>query len=103
MPGSSLVEVEVGVEDEDEVELEDEVGDEVEVKVEVRGVGFGVRFRVDQLRYSLDNVKILFRLGLGGWVGGKIISRIRLTSAKVLVEVEAELCKKMLLVWKMRA
>ena len=28
---------------------------------------------------------------MGGWVGGKIIPRIRLTSAKVLVEVEAEL------------
>ena len=27
----------------------------------------------------------------GGWVGGKIIPRIRLTSAKVLLEVEAEL------------
>ena len=39
-----------------------------------------------QLRYCLDGVKILFRLGVGGWVG-----RIRLTSAKVLVEVEAKL------------
>ena len=29
--------------------------------------------------------------GVGGWVGGKIIPRIRLTSAKDLVEVEAEL------------
>ena len=29
--------------------------------------------------------------GGGGWVGGKIIPRIRLTSAKDLVEVEAEL------------
>ena len=27
----------------------------------------------------------------GGWVGGRIIPRIRLTSAKDLVEVEAEL------------
>ena len=33
--------------------------------------------------------------GVGwGWVGGKIFPRIRLTSAKVLVEVEAELGKK---------
>ena len=31
----------------------------------------------------------------GGWVGGKIIPRIRLTSAKDLVEVEAELGKKL--------
>ena len=45
------------------------------------------RCQLDQLKHSLDSVKILFRLG----VGGKIISRIRLTSAKVLVEVEAEL------------
>ena len=30
---------------------------------------------------------------MGGWAGGKIISRIRLTSAKVLVEVEAEFGK----------
>ena len=29
----------------------------------------------------------------GGWVGGKIIPRIRLTSVKDLVEVEAELGK----------
>ena len=28
---------------------------------------------------------------MSGWVGGKIIPRIRLTSAKDLVEVEAEL------------
>ena len=37
------------------------------------------------------SVKILFRLGVGGWVGAKIIPRIRLVSAKVLVEVEADL------------
>jgi len=43
----------------------------------------------DPLWNSLDGVKILFRLGVG--VGGKIIPRIRLTSAKDLVEVEAEL------------
>ena len=30
-------------------------------------------------------------MGGGRWVGGKIIPRIRLTSAKDLVEVEAEL------------
>ena len=42
---------------------------------------------LDHFRYCLDSVKILFRLG----VGGKIIPRIKLTSAKVLVEVEAEL------------
>ena len=42
---------------------------------------------LDQFRYCLDSVKILFRLG----VGGKIIPRIRLLSAKVVVEVEAEL------------
>ena len=30
----------------------------------------------------------------GGWVGGKIIPRIRLTSAKDLFEVEAELGNK---------
>ena len=28
---------------------------------------------------------------MGGWMGGKIFSRIRLTSAKLLVEVEAKL------------
>ena len=28
---------------------------------------------------------------MGGWVGGKLIPRIKLTSAKDLVEVEAEL------------
>ena len=36
---------------------------------------------------ELRCVKILFQLG----VGGKIIPRIRLTSAKDLVEVEAEI------------
>ena len=41
---------------------------------------------LDQFRYCLDSVKILFRLG----VDGKIL-RIRLTLAKVLVEVEAKL------------
>ena len=40
-----------------------------------------------QFRLSLNGVKILFGLG----VGGKIIPRIRLTLAKVLDEVEAEL------------
>ena len=40
-----------------------------------------------ELRYGLDGVEIPFRSG----VGGKIILRIRLTSAKDLVEVEAEL------------
>ena len=40
-----------------------------------------------KLRYSLDDVKILFQSG----VVGKIISRIRLTSAKIVVEVETEL------------
>ena len=48
---------------------------------------FKLRFQLDRLRHSLDSVKILFWLG----VGGKIISRIRLTAAKDLVEVEAEL------------
>ena len=73
-----------------------------------------------QFRGSLDGVKILFRLWVGGlpllswwvgwrchclsggWVGGataylvggKMNSRIRLTSAKVGVEVEAELGNK---------
>ena len=42
---------------------------------------------LDQSRYCPDSVKILFWLGLGG----KIIPRIRLTLAKFLVEVEAEL------------
>ena len=46
-----------------------------------------LRCQLDRLRHSLDSVKILFRLG----VGGRIIPRIRLTSAKDLVEVEAEL------------
>ena len=32
-------------------------------------------------------------MGVGEWVGGNIIPRIRLTSAKDLVEVEAELGK----------
>ena len=49
------------------------------------------RCQIDRFRYSLDSVKILFWLGLGGWMGGKIIPRIRLTSTRVLVEVEAEL------------
>ena len=54
---------------------------------------FELRCRLDRLRHSLNSAKILFRLGVGGggWVGGKIIPRIRLTSAKDLVEVEAEL------------
>ena len=52
-----------------------------------------LRCQLDCLKHSLDSVKIHFRLGVGGWVGGKIIQRIRLTSAKVLVEVEAELGK----------
>ena len=71
-----------------------------------------------QFRGSLDGVKILFRLGWVGWrchclsgawvggataylggataylVGGKRNSRIRLTSAKVGVEFEAELGNK---------
>ena len=51
---------------------------------------FELRCQLDGLRHSLDSVKRLFRLGVGG-VGGKIIPRIRLTSAKDLVEVEAEL------------
>ena len=48
---------------------------------------FELRCQLDRLRHSLDSVKILFRLG----VGGKIIPRIRLALAKDLVEVEAEL------------
>ena len=55
---------------------------------------FELRCQLDRLRHSLDSAKILFRLGIGGWVGGKIIPRIRLSSAKVLVEVEAELGNK---------
>ena len=47
-----------------------------------------------QFRGSLDGVKILFRLWVGGWMGGKIIPIIRLTSAKDLVEVEAGLGNK---------
>ena len=50
-----------------------------------------------QSRYSSDSVKILFWLGVvggSGWAGsGKIITRIRQTSAKDLLEVEAELGK----------
>ena len=58
---------------------------------------FELRRQLDRLRHSLDSAKILFWLGVGGWggVGGKIIPRIRLTSAKDLVEVEAELGNKM--------
>ena len=52
---------------------------------------FELRCQLDRLRHSLDSVKILFWLGVGGWLGGKIIPRIRLTSAKDLVEVETEL------------
>ena len=48
---------------------------------------FELRCQLDQLRHSLDSAKKLFQLG----VGGKIIPRIRLTSAKDLVEIEAEL------------
>ena len=51
---------------------------------------FELRCQSDRLRHSLDSAKILFRLG----VGGKIIPKIRLTSAKDLVEVEAELGNK---------
>ena len=50
---------------------------------------FELRCQLDRLRHSLDSAKILSVRG--GWVGGKIIPRIRLTSAKDLVEVEAEL------------
>ena len=46
-----------------------------------------LRCELDQFRYSLDSIKILFRLGFGG----QIIPRIRLTSAKAVIEVEAEL------------
>ena len=50
---------------------------------------------ISLIKFSLDGAKILFQVGGGGWgwggVGGKIIPRIRLTSAKYLVEVEAEL------------
>ena len=44
--------------------------------------------QLDPFRCSLHSVKTL-RLGVGGLMGGKIITRIRLTSATV--EVEAEL------------
>ena len=45
--------------------------------------------QLDLYKYSLDSVRILFWL----LVGGKIIPRIKLTSAKVVDEVEAELGK----------
>ena len=61
MPSSSLDEVEV------EVEFGAEVEVGAEVVVEVMVWGAGVRFSIDQFRYSLDSVEILFRLGLGGW------------------------------------
>ena len=52
---------------------------------------------VEVWRCSLDGVKILFRsgVGLGGWVDveGKRNGRIRLTSANVEEEVEADLGK----------
>ena len=51
-----------------------------------------LRCQLDEYTYSLDSVKILFWLGVGGG-GDKIIPRIRLTSAKVAVKVEAELGK----------
>ena len=51
---------------------------------------FELRCQLDRLRHSLDSAKILFWLGVGGWVG-RLFPRIRLTSAKDLVEVEAEL------------
>ena len=54
------------------------------------------------IRYSLESVKILFQLGVGGWTGGKIIPRIRLSSAKVLVEVEAELGNNLLVIMYIR-
>ena len=67
MPSSSLVKVEVEVGVEVDVEVGVGVGVEVEVGVEdgVGGVRVGVRYRLDQFRYSLDSVKILFRLGVG--------------------------------------
>ena len=49
-----------------------------------------LRCQLDRLKHSQDSVKILFRLGVGGCVGGKIIQRKRLTSAKILFEVDAE-------------
>ena len=52
---------------------------------------FELRCQLDRFRHSLDNAKILFRLGVGGW---EDYSKIRLTSAKDLVEVEAELGNK---------
>ena len=48
---------------------------------------FELRCQLDRLRHSLDSVKILFRLGVGGW---EDYSKNK-TSAKDLVEVEAEL------------
>ena len=50
---------------------------------------FELGCQLDQFRYSLASVKIIFWLE----VGGKIIPRIRLTSAKVVVEVEGDLGK----------
>ena len=52
-----------------------------------------LRCNIDELRlfrYSLVSVRILFRLKVGGWVD-EWVGRLRLTSAKVIVEVEAEL------------
>ena len=52
-----------------------------------------LRCNIDELRlfrYSLVSVRILFRLKVGGWVD-EWVGRLRLTSAKVIVEVEDEL------------
>ena len=46
-----------------------------------------LRCQLDRFRYSLNNVEMPFRLG----VGGKIIPMIKLPSANVMFEDEAEL------------
>ena len=53
-----------------------------------------LRCKLYQLRYSLDSVKILFWLGVGGWVGGcEDYSKNKTTRSQYLVEVEAGLGK----------
>ena len=55
---------------------------------------FKLRCQLDRLRHSLDSVKILFRLGVGGW---EDYYKNKTNLSQRLVEVEAELGKNLTL------